>query len=87
MNRALVYGSFTLCVVGVYVLVVGYLGNLFRVEENLLGSLFAAGVVAVIFAFLRAPPARRQPPDVRGVADRVGAAIRAREAGLSSDVM
>ena len=53
VNRALVYAALTLCVVGVYVLVVGYLGNLFRVEDNLLVSLFATGIVAVIFAPLR----------------------------------
>jgi signal transduction histidine kinase len=53
VNRALVYAALTLCVAGVYVLVVGYLGNLFRVEDNLLVSLFATGIVAVIFAPLR----------------------------------
>ncbi len=53
VNRALVYAALTLCVVGIYVLVVGYLGNLFRVEDNLLVSLFATGIVAVIFAPLR----------------------------------
>jgi signal transduction histidine kinase len=53
INRTLVYAALTLCVVGVYVLVVGYLGNLFRVEDNLLVSLFATGIVAVIFAPLR----------------------------------
>ena len=42
VNRALVYAALTLCVVGVYVLVVGYLGGLFRVEDNLIVSLFAA---------------------------------------------
>ncbi len=53
VNRTLVYGTLTACVVGVYVLIVGYLGALFRVEDNLLVSLAAAGVVAVIFAPLR----------------------------------
>ena len=53
INRTLVYAALTACVVGVYVLVVGYLGNLFRVEDNLLVSLVATGVVAVIFAPLR----------------------------------
>ena len=66
VNRALVYAALTLCVVGVYVLVVGYLGNLFRVGDNLLVSLLATGLVAVLFAALAGPPAAgRQPPDVR----------------------
>ena len=53
INRTLVYAALTLCVVGVYVLVVGYLGSLFRVEGSLPVSLFATGVVAVLFAPLR----------------------------------
>ena len=53
INRTLVYAALTLCVVGVYVLLVGYLGNLFRVGNNLPVSLLATGVVAVIFAPLR----------------------------------
>jgi signal transduction histidine kinase len=53
INRTLVYGTLTACVVGIYVLVVGYLGTLFRVEGNLLISLVAAGLVAVLFQPLR----------------------------------
>ncbi|PLS81554.1 MAG: sensor histidine kinase [Actinobacteria bacterium] len=53
VNRTLVYGALTACVVGIYVLVVGYLGALFRVEDNLLVSLAATGVVAVVFAPMR----------------------------------
>ncbi|MDP9485527.1 MAG: sensor histidine kinase [Actinomycetota bacterium] len=53
INRTLVYGALTACVVGIYVLVVGYLGTLLRVDDNLAVSLFAAGVVAVLFAPLR----------------------------------
>ncbi|CAN5869604.1 hypothetical protein BH23ACT11_BH23ACT11_13370 [soil metagenome] len=53
INRALVYGALTACVVGIYVLVVGYLGQLFQVEDNLLISLMATGVVAVLFQPLR----------------------------------
>ncbi len=36
-----------------YVLVVGYLGPVFRVEDNLLISLAATGIVAVLFQPLR----------------------------------
>lgn len=53
INRTLVYGSLTGCVVGIYVLVVGYLGQLFRTGGDLLISLIATGVVAVLFAPLR----------------------------------
>jgi signal transduction histidine kinase len=53
INRTLVYGALTACVVGVYVLVVGYLGQLFHTNSDLLVSLIATGVVAVLFAPLR----------------------------------
>jgi signal transduction histidine kinase len=53
INRALVYTTLTACVIGIYVLVVGYLGWLFRAEENLVFSLIATGLVAVLFAPLR----------------------------------
>jgi signal transduction histidine kinase len=53
INRALVYGALTACVVGLYVLVVVYLGATFRTGGNLLFSLIATGVVAVLFAPLR----------------------------------
>jgi signal transduction histidine kinase len=53
INRTLVYGALSACVVGIYVLVVGYVGTLFRVEDNLLISLVAASLVAVLFQPLR----------------------------------
>ena len=53
INRTLVYGVLTACVIGIYVLVVGYLGALLRTEDNLAISLVATGVVAVLFAPLR----------------------------------
>ncbi len=53
INRTLVYGVLTVCVVGLYVLVVGYLGAMFRTGGNLWISLVATGVVAVLFAPLR----------------------------------
>jgi signal transduction histidine kinase len=54
INRILVYGCLSVCVVGVYVLVVGYLGALFGASGNLLISLVATGLVAVLFQPLRA---------------------------------
>jgi hypothetical protein len=51
INRTLVYGAaLTVLVVGLYVLVVGYLGAVLRREQDLLVSLVAAGAVAVLFA-------------------------------------
>ncbi len=53
INRTLVYGALTVSVVGLYVLVVGGLGTLLQARGNLLISLFATGLVAVLFAPLR----------------------------------
>jgi signal transduction histidine kinase len=54
INRTLVYGILTFSVVGLYVLVVGYLGALFRGSDNLLISLVATGLIAILFHPLRA---------------------------------
>jgi signal transduction histidine kinase len=54
ISRALVYGALTLSVVGIYVLVVGYLATLFQTSGNLAISLLATGLVAVLFQPLRA---------------------------------
>ncbi len=53
INRALVYLGLTVSVIGIYVVVVGYLGALFRTSGNLLISIVATGLVAVIFHPLR----------------------------------
>jgi signal transduction histidine kinase len=50
INRTLVYGVLTVGVVGVYVLVVAYLGAALRREDDLVISLVATGIVAVLFA-------------------------------------
>jgi len=54
INRTLVYGILSICVVGVYVLVVGTLGALIGASGNLVISLVATGLVAVLFQPLRA---------------------------------
>jgi signal transduction histidine kinase len=54
IRRTLVYGILTVCVVGVYVLVVGGLGALIGTSGNLVISLLATGLVAVLFQPLRA---------------------------------
>lgn len=53
VNRTLVYGSLTLCIVGMYVLGVGLLGALVHSPNNLVVSLMVTGVVAVVFQPLR----------------------------------
>jgi signal transduction histidine kinase len=53
INRTLVYGALSACVIGLYVLVVGALGVLFREQGNLILSLLATGFVAVLFQPLR----------------------------------
>lgn len=50
INRSLVYGALTATVVGIYVLVVGWLGAVFQARGSLGVSLVGAGVVAVLFA-------------------------------------
>jgi signal transduction histidine kinase len=53
LSRTLVYGGLTSCIVGIYVLIVGYLGVMFNARGNLAISLIATGVVAVLFQPLR----------------------------------
>ncbi len=53
INRTLVYGTLTASVVGIYILVVGYLGALFRTSGNLAISVLATGLVALLFQPLR----------------------------------
>jgi signal transduction histidine kinase len=53
INRALVYASLTISVVGIYILIVGYLGMLFQSQGSLGISLAATAVVAILFDYLR----------------------------------
>src|SRR5205085_161055 len=53
INRTLVYGSLSGCVFGVYMLVAVGLGALLQTSSNLLISLLAAALVAVLFQPLR----------------------------------
>src|SRR5579863_2401869 len=53
INRTLVYGLLTAIVVGIYVLVVGGLGALLQARGNLIISLLATGLVAILFQPLR----------------------------------
>jgi signal transduction histidine kinase len=54
IKRTLVYGALTAFVIGVYILVVGYLGAVFHTGGSLVISLIATGLVAVLFQPLRA---------------------------------
>ncbi len=53
INRTLVYGTLTACVIGIYALIVGLLGVLLQAHGNLLISLLATGLIAVLFQPLR----------------------------------
>ena len=53
INRTLVYGALTASVVALYVLVVGALGQFLQVNGNLIVSLIATGLTAVLFHPLR----------------------------------
>ena len=53
INRTLVYGLLTASIIGLYLLVVVGLGTLFSVLGNLLLSLLATGLIAVLFQPLR----------------------------------
>src|SRR5215211_6151482 len=53
INRTLVYGALSACVVGIYVLAVVALGALFQARGNLALALLATGLVAVLFQPLR----------------------------------
>jgi len=53
INRTLVYGALSVGVVGLYVLVVGGVGLMLQIRGNLLVSILAAGLVAVLFQPVR----------------------------------
>jgi len=53
INRTLVYGALSACVVGIYVLAVVALGALFQALGNVAVSLLATGLVATLFQPLR----------------------------------
>lgn len=53
INRTLVYGVLTACTMGIYVFMVGYLGNLVRVQNKSIIAFLATGLVAILFQPLR----------------------------------
>jgi two-component system NarL family sensor kinase len=54
ISRTLVYSALTVCIITIYVLVVGYLGALVQGGDTLLVSLIATGLVAILFQPLSA---------------------------------
>ncbi len=53
VNRTLVYGSLTALVIGLYVIIVGFLGTLLQTGGNLPISLLGTGIIAISFQPLR----------------------------------
>lgn len=53
INRALVYSGLTLCLVGLYALIIGGLGALFQARGNTVIAFVAATTIAIVFHPLR----------------------------------
>ncbi len=53
INRTLVYGTLTAITMGIYVFIVGYLGNMFQARDKSIIAFLATGLVAVVFHPLR----------------------------------
>jgi signal transduction histidine kinase len=53
INRALVYGTLTASTMGLYVFIVGYLGNMVQDRDRTVIAFLATGLVAVLFQPLR----------------------------------
>jgi hypothetical protein len=84
INRTLVYGMLTVSVVAIYILVVGGLGALLQTQGNLLVSLVATGLIAVVFQPLRTRLQRGvnrlmygERDDPYGLISRLGARLEA----------
>ena len=90
INRTLVYGALTVSVVGLYVLIVAGASMLFHNENNLVASLAATGVIAVLFQPLRERLQRGvnrllygERDDPAGVLSRLTSRLEATDAGDS----
>jgi signal transduction histidine kinase len=53
INRTLVYGALTVTTMGIYIFIVGYLGNLFQTINQTFLAFLATGLVALLFQPLR----------------------------------
>ncbi len=80
IQRTLVYGVFSACVIGLYILIVRYIGALFQTPNNSLISLIAERLVLspkTVCNYISEIYSKLQ------VTDRIQAVLLAREAGLS----
>ena len=80
INRALVYGTLTLCVIGIYVLVVGYLGMLFQAKAARRCPPRDRHRGSPVRALARRGAARGKPLDVRPARRTIPGADPARPA-------
>ncbi len=85
VNRTLVYGALTTLVIGLYVATVGVVGWLFQRRVDLMVSLFATGLVAVLFQPARERLQRRvdslmfgESRDYYGLISRIGRRLEER---------
>ncbi|HSG14800.1 MAG TPA: histidine kinase [Anaerolineae bacterium] len=53
INRTLVYGMLTAITMGLYIFIVGFLGNLFQLDDRTVIAFFTTGLVAILFHPLR----------------------------------
>ncbi|MGD2155588.1 MAG: sensor histidine kinase [Anaerolineales bacterium] len=53
INHTLVYGALTASTMGIYVLIVGYLGNLFQAQNSSIIAFLTTGLVALLFQPVR----------------------------------
>jgi len=53
INRTLVYGMLTACTMGLYIFVVGFLGNFLQIEDRTVLAFLTTGLVAILFQPLR----------------------------------
>ena len=53
INRTLVYAALTISTIGIYVFIVGYLGNRFQASSQTFFAFLATGLVALVFQPLR----------------------------------
>ncbi len=86
IQRTLVYGALSLGIIVAYVGVVGYLSALFRSADNVLISLIATSVVAVLFQPLRARVQRAVNRMLYGQRDEPYAVLSGLAARLESSL-
>jgi signal transduction histidine kinase len=92
INRSLVFGSLTILVGATYVLLVGVLGKVFQSGDNLVLSILATGLVAILFHPLRQRLQQMINRVMYGDRDDPGAVLarlgqRLAQAGMPAEVL